>query len=55
MSNDLPAIIKLIKQAIAEDIGDGDHTSLATIPAGTTGKAQLLVKEEGVFGRHCNC
>lgn len=49
MSNDLPAIIKLIKQAIAEDIGDGDHTSLATIPAGTTGKAQLLVKEEGVL------
>ncbi len=49
MSNDLPAIIKLIKQAIAEDIGDGDHTSLATIPADTTGKAQLLVKEEGIL------
>jgi nicotinate-nucleotide pyrophosphorylase (carboxylating) len=49
MSNDLPAIIKLITQAIAEDLGDGDHTSLATIPAGTTGKAQLLVKEEGVL------
>lgn len=39
----------LIRQAIAEDIGDGDHTSLATIPAGARGKAQLLIKEEGVL------
>lgn len=30
-------------------MGDGDHTSLATIPAGTTGKAHLLVKDEGVL------
>jgi len=38
----------LIKQALAEDVGDGDHSSLATIPAEATGKAQLLIKEDGV-------
>jgi nicotinate-nucleotide pyrophosphorylase (carboxylating) len=38
-----------IINALQEDIGDGDHTSLATIPAGTTGKAKLLVKEHGVL------
>jgi len=38
-----------IKNAIAEDLGDGDHTSMSTIPAGTTGKAKLLVKEDGIL------
>jgi nicotinate-nucleotide pyrophosphorylase (carboxylating) len=38
-----------IKNAIAEDIGDGDHTSLSTIPAGKQGKAKLIVKEDGVL------
>ena len=38
-----------IKNAIAEDIGDGDHTSLSTIPEGTKGKARLIVKEDGVL------
>lgn len=38
-----------IKNAIAEDVGDGDHTSLSTIPAGTQGKAKLIVKESGVL------
>lgn len=38
-----------IKNAIAEDVGDGDHTSLATIPAATQGRAQLIVKEPGVL------
>lgn len=38
-----------IYNALQEDIGDGDHTSLATIPAGTLGKAKLLVKEEGIL------
>lgn len=38
-----------IKNAIAEDIGDGDHTSLATIPANQQGKAKLIVKEDGVL------
>lgn len=39
----------IIYNAIREDIGDGDHTSLSTIPADATGKARLLVKEAGVL------
>jgi len=43
-------IIQLfIDNALAEDLGDGDHTSLATIPAGTQGKARLLVKDAGIL------
>lgn len=38
-----------IKNAIAEDVGDGDHTSLSTIPKNTQGKAKLIVKEDGVL------
>lgn len=38
-----------IVNALAEDVGDGDHTSLATIPAGTQGKAKLLVKDTGIL------
>ncbi len=38
-----------INQALAEDAGDGDHTSLATIPGGTQGEAVLLMKEDGVL------
>ncbi|TKC04612.1 carboxylating nicotinate-nucleotide diphosphorylase [Pedobacter polaris] len=38
-----------IKNAIAEDVGDGDHTSLSTIPANTQGKAKLIVKEDGIL------
>jgi nicotinate-nucleotide pyrophosphorylase (carboxylating) len=40
---------QFIAAAIAEDIGEGDHTSLACIPADATGKAKLLVKENGVL------
>lgn len=38
-----------IKNAIAEDVGDGDHTSLSTIALQTQGKAKLIVKEEGIL------
>ena len=38
-----------IKNAIAEDLGDGDHTSLSTIPSGAQGKAKLIVKEDGLL------
>jgi nicotinate-nucleotide pyrophosphorylase (carboxylating) len=38
-----------IDNALREDIGDGDHTSLACIPAKAMGKAKLLVKEEGII------
>lgn len=39
----------LIDLAIREDIGDGDHTSLACIPVNIVGKAKLLVKDEGII------
>lgn len=42
-------IDNIIDLAIREDIGDGDHTSLACIPHSATGKMQLLVKQEGVI------
>ena len=42
-------IDQFIISALKEDVGDGDHTSLATIPAGTIGKAKLLVKDNGVL------
>lgn len=38
-----------IKAALAEDIGDGDHSSLSTIPKSATGQAQLLIKEGGIL------
>jgi nicotinate-nucleotide pyrophosphorylase (carboxylating) len=42
-------IQNFIHTALAEDAGDGDHTSLACIPPNTKGKAQLLVKENGIL------
>jgi len=42
-------IDEIILQALREDLGDGDHTSLATIPRTAIGKARLLVKENGVI------
>lgn len=40
---------KLITDALAEDIGDGDHSTLSAIPAGATGKAVLKIKEDGIL------
>ena len=39
----------IIANTIREDVGDGDHSSLACIPASTQGKAKLLVKYEGII------
>ncbi|WP_428742214.1 carboxylating nicotinate-nucleotide diphosphorylase [Tenacibaculum sp.] len=39
----------IIANAIREDIGDGDHTSLSCIPVDAKGKAKLLVKDKGVI------
>jgi len=39
----------IINNAIREDVGDGDHSSLACIPTTAKGKAKLLVKDEGVI------
>lgn len=40
---------KLIDLAFAEDIGDGDHTTLCCIPADAMGKSHLLIKEDGIL------
>ncbi len=40
---------ELIKLAFAEDIGDGDHTTLCSIPPAKTGKSRLIIKENGVL------
>ena len=40
---------KLIELAFAEDIGDGDHTTLCCIPENAMGKSQLLIKEDGIL------
>ena len=39
----------IIENAIREDVGDGDHSSLACIPTDAIGKAKLLVKDEGII------
>lgn len=40
----------IIANAIREDVGDGDHSSLACIPENARGKAKLLVKDKGIIG-----
>jgi len=42
-------IDEIIDAALKEDIGNGDHTSLSTIPSSAKGKARLLVKEAGII------
>ncbi len=42
-------IDKLIGLSFAEDIGDGDHTTLSCIPADAMGKQRLIIKEEGII------
>ena len=39
----------IIANALREDIGDGDHSTLACVPENATGKAQLLIKDNGVL------
>ncbi|MCR9064412.1 MAG: carboxylating nicotinate-nucleotide diphosphorylase [Cytophagales bacterium] len=42
-------IKEFIQLALKEDVGDGDHTSLSTIPADAQGKARLIVKDDGIL------
>ena len=44
-----PMILELIDNALREDIGDGDHSTLACVPAHAIGKAQLIIKEDGIL------
>ncbi|HNX87496.1 MAG TPA: carboxylating nicotinate-nucleotide diphosphorylase [Paludibacteraceae bacterium] len=41
--------IKMIPAWFAEDIGDGDHTTLSCIPPDAMGKSQLIIKEDGII------
>lgn len=45
----IPFVEELIELAIREDIGDGDHSSLACIPADERGRMKLLVKQDGIL------
>jgi len=38
-----------IRKSLSEDLGDGDHSSLACIPPHATGKARLIIKEKGIL------
>jgi len=46
---DRKALEKLIENALAEDVGDGDHSTLSCIPPDVSGKAVLKIKEDGVL------
>ena len=39
----------IIANALKEDIGDGDHSTLACVPENATGKAQLIIKDNGIL------
>ena len=39
----------LLDLAFAEDLGDGDHTTLSTIPADAMGRSRLIIKEDGIL------
>ena len=49
METERELIDRLIDLAFAEDIGDGDHTTLSCIPADAMGQSRLLIKETGVL------
>jgi len=42
-------IDEIIDRALIEDLGDGDHTSLSTIPENASRKARLVIKQEGIL------
>jgi nicotinate-nucleotide pyrophosphorylase (carboxylating) len=46
---DLIQLEKLIRAALAEDIGEGDHSTRCCIPAGVEGRGVLKIKEEGIL------
>lgn len=49
MTTEEALINRLIDLAFAEDIGDGDHTTLSSIPATAMGRSRLLIKETGIL------
>ena len=49
MKNKAELIDQLLDLAFAEDLGDGDHTTLSTIPADAQGRSRLIIKEDGIL------
>jgi nicotinate-nucleotide pyrophosphorylase (carboxylating) len=49
MNFSLEMLDTFIERALQEDVGDGDHTSLSTIPQDKKSRAKLLIKEEGIL------
>ncbi len=49
MEENTVALHNFIRQALDEDLGDGDHTSNSTIPQGYEGRAKLLIKDTGIL------
>lgn len=49
MMNDFPNLDELIDMALREDVGDGDHSTLACIPASAQGKARMIAKQPGLL------
>ena len=46
---DIPNLDELIRMALKEDIGDGDHSTLACIPPAATGTAKMVAKQDGIL------
>ena len=46
---DIPNLDELIQMALKEDIGDGDHSTLACIPPAATGTAKMVAKQDGIL------
>lgn len=46
---DIPNLDELIQMALKEDIGDGDHSTLACIPPAATGTANMVAKQDGIL------
>ena len=42
-------LLNLVKAAMAEDLGDGDHSTLSVIPADARGRAVLKIKQDGIL------
>ncbi len=42
-------LLKFVQLSLKEDVGDGDHTSLSSLPVDKKGQAKLLVKEDGII------
>ena len=49
MMNNIPNLDELISMALLEDVGDGDHSTLACIPPTATAQAKMVAKQDGIL------